>query len=386
MNRLRPVRSLPRDVRGLSLVELLIGVALGIVVVGAIVSTFVANKQSYRATEGLSRVQENARLVFELLTRDLRAARSSPCGTPVSSNVGGSTFTAFGIVNQLANKSNANAWWAKWEGSNSASTSASNELRGYDAGVAFPGATFTQSATADSIQVMGVAASGTTGWTYDPSNSRFTRTINAETGLVNGDIVMGCTFNGDLSVRSTIFQTTTVSNTQITYGTAGNPGNASANLLERTNNYWLYQDTNLNTAGTSSGSTTTEAWVIVPFQSVAWYVGNNGRAGCAGDACMSLYRLRLVNSGGVIAPQAEEIVDGVRDFQLSYLRGGHVAYETAAQIGPSADSWREVVAINVTLNLATLENSLATGGVTGNASRLNRVFTTAINLRNNTAS
>lgn len=383
---MRSSSALPRRAQGVTLVELLIGVSLGIVIVGAIVSTFVANKQSYRATEGLSRVQENARLVFELLTRDLRAARSSPCGTPISSNIGGSTFTAFGIVNQLANKSNANAWWAKWEGSNSSNTSSSNEIRGYDAGVVFPGATFTQSATADSIQVMGVAASGSTGWTFEPSNSRFTRTINADTGLVNGDIVMGCTFNGDLSVRSTIFQTTTVSNTQITYGMAGSPGNASSNLLERVNNYWLYQDTNLNTAGTSSSSTTTDAWVIVPFQSVAWYVGNNGRAGCAGDACMSLYRLRLVNSSGVVAPQAEEIVDGVRDFQLTYLRSGQSAYQTAAQIGASADSWREVVSVNITLNLSTTDIGLTTGHNTGNASRLNRVFTTAINLRNNTAS
>ena len=51
----------PRS-RGFTLVELLIAMVLSMVVIGAVIAVFVANRQSYRATEGLSRVQENVRL------------------------------------------------------------------------------------------------------------------------------------------------------------------------------------------------------------------------------------------------------------------------------------------------------------------------------------
>lgn len=68
-----------RDQHGFSLVELMIALALGILVVGAAFAIFHSNQRSYQANQGLNRIQENARIAFELISRDLRAAGGSAC-------------------------------------------------------------------------------------------------------------------------------------------------------------------------------------------------------------------------------------------------------------------------------------------------------------------
>ncbi|HRP74349.1 MAG TPA: PilW family protein [Rhodocyclaceae bacterium] len=73
-----PTRSAAQ--RGLSLVELLIGMTLGLVVLGGVLYLFAANKQNYRHQESLSRVQESGRFALELLTRDIRMAGYIGCG------------------------------------------------------------------------------------------------------------------------------------------------------------------------------------------------------------------------------------------------------------------------------------------------------------------
>ena len=66
--------------RGLSLVELMIALMLGLLVLGSASAIFISNRQTYRATEGLGRVQENGRMAFEMMARDLREAGGHPCG------------------------------------------------------------------------------------------------------------------------------------------------------------------------------------------------------------------------------------------------------------------------------------------------------------------
>ena len=65
--------------RGVSLIELMIAMLLGLLVVGAAIGIFLTNRQTYAATEGLGRVQENVRTAFELMARDVREAGGNPC-------------------------------------------------------------------------------------------------------------------------------------------------------------------------------------------------------------------------------------------------------------------------------------------------------------------
>lgn len=68
-----------RHMAGFSLVELMISMLLGLLILGAAIAVFSSNRASYQANQGLGRVQENARVAFEMLARDLRAAGSTGC-------------------------------------------------------------------------------------------------------------------------------------------------------------------------------------------------------------------------------------------------------------------------------------------------------------------
>ncbi len=74
----------PRALRlagGFSLIELMVAMVLGLIVLGAAIAVFQSNQRTFQANEGLNRVQEGARVAFELMSRDLRAAGGSGCSS-----------------------------------------------------------------------------------------------------------------------------------------------------------------------------------------------------------------------------------------------------------------------------------------------------------------
>jgi type IV pilus assembly protein PilW len=72
------------------------------------------------------------------------------------------------------------------------------------------------------------------------------------------------------------------------------------------------------------------------FVAVGWYIGNNGRPETGGR---SLYR---VTRNGV-----EEVAEGVRDMQMSYLVDGAADYVDAGAV--TADQWENVTAVRFDL-------------------------------------
>lgn len=71
-----------RHAAGLSLVELLVAIAIGLVVVAGVVQVYLSARQAYRATEALARVQEAGRFAISALMRDIRMAGYSGCADP----------------------------------------------------------------------------------------------------------------------------------------------------------------------------------------------------------------------------------------------------------------------------------------------------------------
>ena len=67
--------------KGLSLLELLIALTLGVIIIAAMISLFVNSKQSYRVNENLSRLQENARFAMTYIARDIRMTDYRTCVT-----------------------------------------------------------------------------------------------------------------------------------------------------------------------------------------------------------------------------------------------------------------------------------------------------------------
>ena len=67
--------------KGMTLVELLISITLGLIITAALLSLFINSRQSYRVNENMSRLQENARFAMSFLSRDLRMADYRTCIT-----------------------------------------------------------------------------------------------------------------------------------------------------------------------------------------------------------------------------------------------------------------------------------------------------------------
>lgn len=77
MNHIKPV--LQRNMRGVSLIELMIAIAIGSLLLLGLVQVFSASRAAYNTSEGLARVQENGRFAIDYLQRDLRMAGHFGC-------------------------------------------------------------------------------------------------------------------------------------------------------------------------------------------------------------------------------------------------------------------------------------------------------------------
>jgi len=311
--------SSPRSVHGLSLIELMIAMVLGLLVVGAAIGIFASNRQAYRATEGVGRVQEAARVAFELMARDIREAGGNPCdkGLPVANVL-----------------SNAGAvWWSDWN----------QGVRGYDNAQAAPAVAFGTNPGervqgTDAIELKSGATTGATVASHQPESAMFhVNTVNH--GLDDGDIAIACD-----NRQAAIFVITNAqpgTNETIVHNSGtGTPNNCTTGLGVPVPAPCTQPAGVRYTYGPNS--------TLVKLRAVFWYVGNNPNG-------RSLYQVRLLTSGGSAGTQREEITDGVVDMQITYLvNGGYVA------AGAVAD-WSAVSAVRLTVTLETLE-ALSTDG------------------------
>lgn len=72
---------LQRSQRGLTLVELMIGMVLGLIILSAMASVFVGSSTNYRQLDAASAVQEAGRISLERLNRDIRMTGNPGCGS-----------------------------------------------------------------------------------------------------------------------------------------------------------------------------------------------------------------------------------------------------------------------------------------------------------------
>lgn len=79
-----------RNQRGLSLVELLVSIALGLLLTVGALEMMLSSRNLHRATDTSSRMQENARFALDFLARDIRMAGYSP--SSAEDNEGDSFF------------------------------------------------------------------------------------------------------------------------------------------------------------------------------------------------------------------------------------------------------------------------------------------------------
>lgn len=340
MSRLRPM-SFRSQVRGITLIELMIALVLGLLVVGAAIGIFLSNRRAYTATESLGRVQENVRTSFELMSRDVREATGNPCNS--ESNMA--------MVN-VVNTPTAN-WWKNWGGGSNASA-----LVGFDGATAFPDRAFGAAAAervagTDGLVVLSGGDTAVTVTAHTPGSAEFT-VANNDHGFTPGTLLMVCGPNSEATgiIRlGAIFGMTGIAGTT-TIGHAvggGASGNATANL-------------GLGGAPFTFGPNA----MIARLHASRWYVGNNARGG------RSLYQ-GVLAPGGLVNDQ--EVAEGIRDMDLTYLVEGDNAYVDAAGV---AGRWNEVTAVNIALALEGEDRV----GTDGNALRRNLVHVATLRNRN----
>lgn len=75
-----------RRIAGLSLVELMVALTIGLIILAALTRLFVTSRSTYTLEEGLARVQESGRFAVEFLAQDIRMAGFAGCSANLSSS------------------------------------------------------------------------------------------------------------------------------------------------------------------------------------------------------------------------------------------------------------------------------------------------------------
>lgn len=317
----------PHRQSGFGLIELMVAMLIGLLVIAGAVSVFGVNRQTYRVTENLSRMQENSRIAFELMARDVREAAGNPCGRnlPVANTVNGGED---------------NFWTRVGQG-----------IRGFEGGEGFPdnnvgnrvGGTMALELSSAS------ASDNLTIVSHNPAAATL-RVNRNDHGFSTGDILIVCDYR-----QAALFQMTGPSGSgsnQINHdrNVSGNPspGNCTKGLgipLQCTTNGTPYQ------YGPNS--------TVARLAGVRWYIGDNGRGG------RSLYR-----QFNTTAPQ--EIVEGVNDMRLVFIQENSTNYVAPAAV----TDWGRVISVRIELDVESFEN-VAEGG-----QPLRRTVEHFVNLRN----
>ena len=337
-----------RHQHGLSLIEVMIALVLGLIVVGAAGAIFISNKRVYATTESVARIQENTRVAFELMARDMREAGGLPCKRDPAN------FRSF------VNQGEESAWWLQWfEG-----------MHGYDGTVA--GQPANRVAGTDMIEV-GSAFTGDYFVSDKESNDTSANLrLNKVEGIVEGEIVVVCD-----SQKTAMFQVTGVNDSivalQHNSGASIVPGNC--------NKKFLFDGTRGSTSRCSNGGSGylfPMGAQVVKVDSTRWFVGTNGRGGS------SLYRQSLskANTAPDAAPTAaaaQEIAEGVANLQIEYIEPTDVAYGNAATV----TNWSNVSAARIILTMQVAQGALAGREIQGTDNQvLGRQFSHIVSIRN----
>lgn len=80
---------------GLSLIELMIALTIGLIIMLGVVQVFAASRTAYQLSEGLARVQENSRFAMDSLQRELRMAGHFGCVNDQAHDPQGTLATTF---------------------------------------------------------------------------------------------------------------------------------------------------------------------------------------------------------------------------------------------------------------------------------------------------
>lgn len=352
-----------RRITGLSLVELMVAITIGLIILAALARLYATSRSTYTLEEGLARVQENARFAMEFLTQDIRMAGYSGClgqGAPVSVRLNNSTDP----LSDLSKPVSGHVYTGTG-GSNL--TDWSPALPGTVNGVIY----FSNNEVMPYTDVIVVRRGDETGFQVQPPAMTSTAAalqIPTSSGLEVGDILMVSDCKG-----GDVFQITGPTNidTSGTLNHSGGAGVTPGNI----------DQTLSRTYGTDS--------TIMKLVTRIYYIGKRG-GNVTSTAPAALFRKELDKN----AFTAQELVEGIERLRLSY--GEDAESDKVPNYYSGAGgvvSWTKVVTVRVGLLARTIENVEAvpdtrTYDLAGNSvgpfndKARRRAFNSTIQLRN----
>lgn len=342
----RPGAPAVASARGLSLVELMVALVLGLLVTAGLIQLFGTASLTFQTSDGSARIQENGRFAMELLKRDLRMAGTHgfcagrmeitnhldpACGGGVSDffdpnrAIVGWEFDGTGQGEEYSlpetldpGGASANDW---------TSTSDQSSLPEVLQGLVVPGSDVLVVRRQEVVP----------GLTADPgvTNNQNQASINliGPHGMPDDAIILvtNCATGADL------FQNRSNANASTFSGGSGsctNPGPGNVNNVDWSASY----DDSMQTFRVTAA---------------AYYIGLNANTGQPG-----LYRYELSTGTEGSDSGAEELVEGVESMQVLY------GYSAAAPTGDGqsitqwvradqvpADGWAQVIALRVALSV-----------------------------------
>lgn len=331
-----PARLLRWHQQGFSLVELMVAITIGFVVVAAVGYVYLSARQSFRTTDNMSRMQENARLAIETLARDVRVAGYIGCGNLQTMS-----------VNTIANPPVL-------------PISAANVITGQDftAAVAnFAGTTIDRPA-GDSISIMGAFGGSVNLDPAQPGGVNI-KIVGNPMDIVQGDVVL----LSDCSKAATL---------QVT----NSPGTSGVVTITHGGN--------LNIVTPGLGGQYLPDGVMTKMERFTYFIGINP------DGKRALYRTNLTTG---VAQGTVELVEDVWDMQIEYgmdtnANGAADIYGDATAVGAN---WAQVVSARINLLLVSPENNIVTSPQTYNFNkasvpaadrRMYQSFNATIGIRN----
>ncbi|HYA76308.1 MAG TPA: PilW family protein [Burkholderiaceae bacterium] len=335
-------QGLSHNQRGLTLVEMMVSVAIGLLVVGAVLYVYMGSRGAYRISKSTSRVQEAGRFGMDAIMHDVREAGFIGCGSRMSL----ATYQAMAI-NQVAVPPMTLASGAQAIGGYSASSYAPGSTNPWPQpnGISPPwlsgGGDVLVLRVATASPVMMVADSNTaTPAIYVGDNCA---------GVTTGDYVLASNCTSAAMLR--------VSNAPATPAAACTgtgapvPGGVEIDFAPT--------DVNGNPVNTNAGPAPSFSYSTLPsaqrFDEYTYYVGQ-----MPFRQWPALYRYSLR------AGAAEEIIDHVQAMSVYYGvdpgGGGAVQYQSAAQVQAAnggAGNWANVTSVRVQLLAAGDDQGVA---------------------------
>ena len=299
-----------KSVAGVSMIELMVALLLGLFLIAGIGHLFISANRTYLLQNEQSRIQENARIAMDLLSRDIRMAGFTGCPRETA------------LANALHTTTSNREWMTHFD-KGILGISWANRDRVDD------------SALSDAIIIHKVDAEQPL--TVN-SHSQTTSVIYATNDYEQGDVLalvdQGCQ-------QVSVFKATS--------GTSGSAVSHAASATGSLDNCTSYLKGDFNcmdsadTADVFSHSRST----LFPVTSLAYYLRES-------NGLPNLYRKETGEYASGRARNAESLIEGIENLSFLYgvdLNGDRTPdqYQTADSIGLFSDAWQNVVSVRLEL-------------------------------------